>query len=310
MKILDRILILIFTMCLIIVSIWFSAVPIAKNASYYHLQFKVNDIYEHENSEGETVQTVFYYLDGKYQKAKFTDEQLDAMVDHIIDFLFGNKESFELELEGVSVYNKSTGTYEVIEEPVSIFGEAAVTHMNDVKQLFIIFQIISVIAFVMVLGIFAYILIRISQVRKIMFEYTMLFYAGFVTILSIFGVITFLNFVADVLKHDLPIHSNPYFSLDHFISVAWGNFHFFFFPFQPDKIEGSFFNDILTEILTIDLFVVAVVICLVVLVIVQLIWLAFCLIVKVFGGRIGNKIKQFQHSTTLPEPTRNTSQNS
>ena len=77
MKLLDRILILIFTMCLIIVSIWFSAVPIAQNATYYHVQFDVNKIYEHENSAGEKVQTVFYYLDGKYQKAKFTDEQLN-----------------------------------------------------------------------------------------------------------------------------------------------------------------------------------------------------------------------------------------
>ena len=51
MKLLDRILILIFTMCLIIVSIWFSAVPIAKNATYYHFQFDVNKIYEHENMQ-------------------------------------------------------------------------------------------------------------------------------------------------------------------------------------------------------------------------------------------------------------------
>lgn len=307
MKILDRILILIFTLCLIIVSIWFSAVPIAKNASYYHLQFKINDIYEHENSEGEIVQTEFYYLDGMYQKAKFTDEQLDIMVDHIIEFLFGNKESFELKLEGVAVYNKVTKEYEVPVDPdgkpvpVSIFGEAAVTHMDDVKQLFIMFQIISVIAFVLVLGIFAYILIRISQIRKIMFEYTVLFYGGFITILSIYLGVTFVGAIS---RYGTNIN------IDNFTSIAWEYFHFFFFPFQPDKINGSFFNDILTEILTIDLFVVAVVICVVVLTLIQLVWLAFCLIVKIFGGRIGYKIKQLQYSTTMPEPKQNTSQDS
>lgn len=303
MKVLDRILILIFTMCLIIVSIWFSAVPIAKSATYYHFQFTVNDIYEHENAEGEKVQKVFNYLGGNYQHAKFTDEQLDIMIDHIIEFLFGNKESFELTLDGVSVFNRYTNDYE-LQDDVTIFGEAAVTHMDDVKQLFIIFQIVSVIAFVMALGLFAYILIRLSQVRKIMFEYTILFYAGFVTILSIFLAITFVNFVGDVIEN------NYYFTMNHFISLAWGNFHFFFFPFQPDKIEGSFFNDILTEILTVDLFVTAVVISIVVLVVVQVIWLVFSLIVKCYGGRIGNKIKQYQYATSISESTQDTSQNS
>lgn len=300
MKLLDRILILIFTMCLIIVSIWFSAVPIAKNATYYHFQFDVNKIYEHENSEGEKVQTVFYYLDGKYQKVKFTDEQLDMMVDHIIEFLFGNKESFELTLDDVEVYDRSTNQYVKMND-VSIFGDAAVTHMHDVKQLFIIFQIISVIAFVMVIGLFAYILIRLSQVRKILFEYTMLFYAGFVTILSIYLTITFVGAVS---RYGTNIN------LDNFTSIAWEYFHFFFFPFQPDKIQGSFFNDILTEILTLDLFVFAVGVVIFVLTSIQCIWLTFCLIVKIFGGRIGIKIKQYQYTTSLPKTTSNSAQDS
>lgn len=293
MKVLDRLIILIFTMCLLIVSIWFSAVPIAKSASYYHFQFKVNDIYEHENEDGEMEQTTFRYLGGMLQKAKFTDEQLDIMVDHIIEFLFGNKESFELKLDKVSVYDYSSGKY-VEQDDVSIFGEAAVTHMNDVKQLFIMFQIISVIAFVMVLGLLAYILIRLSQVRKILFEYTMLFYALFATVLSIYLVVTFAGAVS---RYGSNLNMNS------FINIAWEYFHFFFFPFQPDKIEGSFFNDILTEILTVDLFVVAVVIVVFVLVIVQIIWLIFCLIVKIYGGRFGNKIKQYQYASSITNTT-------
>lgn len=300
MKVLDRILILLFTMCLIIVSIWFSAVPIAKNAAYYHFQFKVNDIYAHENEEGIIEQKSFYYLDGKYQPVKFTDEQLNTMVEHIIDFLFGNKESFELKLDQVSVYNFSKGEYETKDE-VSIFGEAAVTHMDDVKQLFIMFQIISVIAFVMVLGLIAYILLRLSQVRKILFEYTMLFYAGFVTILSVYLVVTFVGAVSRYGSN---------LNMTNFTSIAWEYFHFFFFPFQPDKIEGSFFNDILTEILTVDLFVVAVFIVIAVLVLIQIIWVIFALVVKIYGGRFGNKIKQYQYASSITMPKENTAQDS
>lgn len=305
MKVLDRILIIFFTMCLTIVAIWFSAVPIAKSKAYYHLQFKINDVYAHENKDGEQVETVFYFLNGEYQRAKFTDEQLNIMVDHIIEFLFGNKESFKLELTDVRVYNRTTGEYEVVLDDegnpasVSIFGEEAVTHMDDVKQLFIIFQIISVIAFVLALGIFAYLLLRIAQVKKILFEYSMLFHILLVTVLSGYLSITFVGAVA---RYGTNI------SVDKFISIAWEYFHFFFFPFQPDKIDGSFFNDILTEILTIDLFVAAVFICVFVLILIQLVWLVFCLIMKIFGGLIGNKIKRYQYSSSISAPTQNRTQ--
>ena len=306
MKILDRILIIIFTMCLTIVAIWFSAVPIAKSKAYYHLQFKVNNVYAHENKDGEKEETVFNFLNGEYQRAKFTDEQLDIMVDHIVEFLFGNKESFELELTNVRVYNSLTREYEVVCDdegnpvPVSIFGEEAVTHMDDVKQLFILFQIISVIAFVLALGIFAYLLLRISQVKKILFEYSMLFHIGLITVLS--GFLS-ISFVGTVLRYGTNI------DVDKFFYVAWQYFHIFFFPFQPDKINGSFFNDILTEILTVDLFVAAVFICVFVLTAIQFVWLVFCLILKIFGGQIGNKIKRYQYSNPIPAPVQDRTQN-
>ena len=41
-------------------------------------------------------------------------------------------------------------------------------------------------------------------------------------------------------------------------TTFWENAHHLFFPFQPEKVEGSFFNDTLTSILTLELFLDAV----------------------------------------------------
>lgn len=45
-----------------------------------------------------------------------------------------------------------------------------------------------------------------------------------------------------------------------FLSSFWTVAHYLFFPFRPDKVAGSFFNDTLTMILTLELFMDAVVI--------------------------------------------------
>ena len=163
MKVLDRFLIILFNICLLIVGIWISAIPIAKSKLYYKVQFKVNEIYSHKDDSGNIVQREFYFLNGEYKEAKFTDEQLNVMIDHIIEFLFGNKEDFTLELNQVEVYGK-------MQDNVNIFGEEAVVHMRDVKNLFIAYQIISVIGFLVLLAILAYLILRIGQVRKILYK--------------------------------------------------------------------------------------------------------------------------------------------
>lgn len=306
MKILDRILIVLFTLCLFVVSIWASAVPIAKSKIFYQIQFHLNGIYSYQEEDGEVVQNLFKHRDGintRYPSegyAYFTDEQLDIMIDHIIDFLFGNKESFELELEGIEYYNEETGHYEISSEKLSVFGDKAVTHMNDVKELFIIFQVVAVVAFVLALGILAYLLIRIAQVRKVMFEYTMLFYGAFITLISVFLIFTFITFFKD---------GSYSLTVDSFLNHAWGEFHIFFFPFDEAKREGSMLSDILIEILTLELFIWAVVLVVFVVITVQVIWLAFCLFVKIYGGQIGNKIKQHQYSSAIAFAKENTPQN-
>lgn len=280
MKILDRFLIILFNICLLVVGIWISAVPIAKSKLYYKIQFKVNEIYSHKDDSGQKIQKEFYFLNGEYQEAKFTDEQLDIMIDHIIDYLFGNKENFELQLQNVWVDG------ETIEEKVSIFGKQAVDHMKDVKNLFITYQIISVICFLVLLAILAYLMLRIGQVRKILYKYTFVWYFIFCLSLGSFFLITAIHTFREYGTFDF----------DTYFYTMWGDVHYLLFPFQPDKIEGSFFNDILTEILTVDLFVLAFAIVICVVITLNLIWLVATIAIRKYGEKIANKIKQSKYS--------------
>lgn len=282
MKILDRFLIILFNICLLIVGIWISAIPIAKSKIYYKVQFKVNEIYEHKNeTTNEVEKTKFYYLNGEYTNATFTDEQLNIMIEHIVDYLFGNKDSFELYLDQVEVEGE-------IKDHVSVFGKQACTHMKDVKNLFISYQIISVIAFLALLAIFAYILLRIGQIRKTLFRYTLIYYFLLIIFLSSF-------FIASLIHTSREYGS---FDFSTYLYTMWGDVHYLLFPFQIDKINGSFFNDILTEILTVDLFVVALVIVLSVVMILNIIWLTFTILIRKYGEKIANKIKQSKYSNT------------
>ena len=299
MKILDRFLIIIFNLSLLFVSLWVSIVGVAKSESFYYLQYKINGLTSSEVSDDYEPHSdevviegrkyhVFRFLDGKRQKALFTNEHLEQMTTHIIDFIFGNEMDFNLELDGVYVYNKNTNEY-VKTDNVSVFGEVASVHMQDVKQLFIFFQIICVIAFVIGLGLLAYLILRIGQLKHIIFEYTMFFYAIFFTAISVFFmiilVVTFKNYMEPTINE--------------FFSTGWNLMHYIFFPFQGDKIAGSAFNDILTEILTLNFFITCVTIVVLFVLFVQAVWLAICFIAKIFGDHIGNKIKQKRYSSTI-----------
>lgn len=270
MKVLDKIVIIIFNICLLIVSIWISAIPIAKSKSYYQFQFKINNIYEGADEN----QTPFFYTPEHYGYAHyFTDDELDIMIDHIIEYLFGDKDTFALEINGEQV-----------------FGEAAVKHMADVKVLMINWQILSVIALVLMIGLFAYLCLRLKQVKKDLLTYTLIFYG-----LVVLGFVIFFTITYFTTKNNY----NTFTIMDYF-DQAFRNLHYLFFPFQLDKVEGSFFNDTLTEILTIELFQTAIIIVIAVLFTLQLIWLLFTIIVRKYGDRIANKIKQYQYTGTTP----------
>lgn len=273
MKVLDKLLIVLFNICLIIVAIWISAVPIAKSKSYYQKQFTKNEIYAHYEDD-ELVQTKFYYIGGTiYNTTYFTDEQLDTIIEHIIDYLFKGKDTFELKMDNVKINGK-------YRDNVNVFGEVAVTHMKDVKVLFTVYRIIAAIALAGMIAMIFYFIKRIKYVKKSLLSVTLIFYGTIFLLIGIFLLVVFIH-----MKQDgVPLQ------MDWFLDTLWRDIHYLLFMFQPEKVEGSFFNDILTEVLTLDLFITAVVIVVITLVLMLALWFVTTILARKYGEKLSNKI--------------------
>ena len=153
MKFLDRFFIVIFNLCLFIVAIATPALIITGSPQYYKAQFEKNGIYGGQMK----------YIGGdSYQRANFTDEQLDAIVEHIVTYIFTDeKDSFALEMDDVTI----NGTKK---DNVQIFGETAVKHMKDVKDLFLFFRILTVMFAVLLVLLTVYFIQRKEEISSIL----------------------------------------------------------------------------------------------------------------------------------------------
>lgn len=280
MKVLDKILIVIFNICLLLVAIWISAVPIAKSKSYYENQFEKNGIYSYIDEEGNQIQKRFRYIGGtRGSRTYFTDQQLDVIIEHIIDYLFKGKDSFDLRMDDVLIDGKYL-------DDVKVFGDVAITHMEDVKVLFTVYRIVSGVALVLMIAIFVYILKRLKEIKKSLLSVTLIFYGTIFLLIGLFLVIVLIN----MKKEGIP------FEMDWFLDTLWRDIHKILFMFQPEKVEGSFFNDILTEVLTLDLFITAVIIVVVVLISLLTIWLTFAGIMRKYADKLYDKIFKKERS--------------
>lgn len=280
MKILDKILIVLFNICLLLVAIWISAVPIAKSKSYYERQFTKNEIYAHYE-DGELVQTRFRYIGGtRYNSTYFTDDQLDIIIEHIIDYLFKGKDSFELLMDDVLVNGE-------LQDDVNVFGDVAVTHMKDVKTLFTVYRIISLVALIGMIFMIVYFLKRMKHIKKSLLNVTLIFYGTVFLLIGIFLLVVYIHMV----KEQIPMQ------MDWFLDTLWRDIHHLLFMFQPEKVAGSFFNDILTEVLTLDLFITAVIIVVVVLVSLLTLWLVAAILASKYGVQISEKIFKKNNKT-------------
>ena len=229
---LDRAAILLFNLLLLILVIVIPALAIASSPGFYRRQFARTGLYSYVDESGETVYHPIRYLNGDYTlTGKFTDAQLDTIADHIIDFCFGDKESFVLVMDDVLVNGEVT-------DGVSLFGEEAVVHMQDVKALFRLGVVFSWVGSFVLIGLLDYIILRRAALKKLLLKYSVGFYLTLIAIAVLFCLVTVLT-------------KEPYRS---FSNQLWRNLHLVFFAFQPEKIEGSFFSDTLTQILTLDLF--------------------------------------------------------
>ena len=261
MKTLDKIFIIIFNLCILFTSIITPALIIASSKEYYRDQFEKNKIYSHVDDNGIKKSKVIPFIGGDGSvKAVFSDDQLNTIIDHTVDYLFGDKESFALKLDEVYIMDKG------YTDEVEIFGETAVAHMSDVKSLMKTAMISAIACAAVALILLIWFVLRARDVGKSVVRFTLIFYA------SLFGFA--LLFCAGTL-----ITSGAG-TMDAFLYHLWGNIHHLLFPFQPEKYKNSFFNDTLTYILNLDLFINAVVIVLCVAVCILSLWILGALLLK------------------------------
>ena len=260
MRVLDRVVIILFNLFLWLTAVMLPAVSVAKSEAFYKTQLTKTGIYATVDENGnEGTRTYIHYINGdRFKTAQFSNEQLDTIVTHIIDYLFTDMESFTLVMDGVMLNGKES-------DGVSIFSEQSVSHMADVKNLFSLVVTLTVVFGVLTVGLGAYIVLRRKQVAPIALKYSLFFYLG----LFMFAG-AFLGSVA--LKANRTGES--------FAGQMWGDFHHILFPFQEDKFSGSFFNDALTWILSLEFFLAAVYTVLIIMGIVIAVWFACTVFLK------------------------------
>lgn len=257
MKILDRILALLFSACLLLSVGIGSAIAIASTPAYYHWQFEATGMYATKDENGVETPNYVPCINGNEELyGQFTNEQLNEIVDHIICYLFTDTESFALVMDDVRING-------VMMDDVSVFGDTAVKHMSDVKILLRDLSLVAVICGGFCLLALIYFIFRARRGQGgVLFKYSLIFYGVFIGSLVAFCLYT----LAQVFFYQL--------GMEYYTYLLWMNFHFLIFP-DPSKAVGSFFNDTLTMLLSLDLFMCAIVIVLGLLVLFTIGWLVF-----------------------------------
>jgi len=276
MKVLDRTAIVVFTVCLLLCSLALPVFIIASSDSYYLNRFEESGLYSSEYAK-----PVRYINGDPRSVAVFNDEQIETITNHIIGFLFGSNNDFSLKLDNVIL----NGT---VQDDVSVFGEEAVTHMYDVKILLKTILILSIILFIVLSASAAWLIHRRKNVSRILLKWSLVP----IVCLAVFVLVFF--FWVSIRS----LESGSAFSADGILTEMWMCLHYIFFPFNPDKANGSFFNDTLTMILTLDFFMQAVLFTVLTAVIVMCIWLSTA---KYLSSPRGNTVKHSPDNKTLKQ---------
>lgn len=264
MKILDRLSILLFNLCLVLLAVLLPVLAVASSPAYYEARFHETGIYS-TVQDGVTYRKLIRYVGGdRTQSATFTDEQIDEIINHMVAFFFGKKANFALTMDGVFLNGE-------MQDDVQIFGEVACKHMQDVKDLFRLLMVVSAVALLLLIGCIVYFCKRPKRFTSLLYKYSLGFYLFFVGFILLFCVWTLFTLPQmDTLSETLSL----------FPDMLWTNMHQIFFLFSPEDISGSFFNDTVTMILTLDFFMTTVFIILAILAAVVIAWLIVAYVLK------------------------------
>ncbi len=246
MKLLDRILAIAFNVCLLFSVAVGGVFVIASSPQYYYDQFETTGVYATVNEDGQTVRQIIPCIGGDSTiYARFTDEQLNELIDHIIGYLFTDMESFTLVMDDVTLYTMEKPVWTQT-DGVNIFGDVAVSHMADVKALLQTLGNAALVCGVSGVLMLVYFIVRaVKGQGGILLKYTLVFYGVFIGLIAAFFLFTWGQMSVQNID------------MEYYLHMAWRNFHFLIFP-DTEQAMGSFFNDTLTMILSLDLFMAAV----------------------------------------------------
>lgn len=233
----EKLTVILFNICLILLALIIPALIFISSKTYYRETLDKCGMYAEIDSNGNERRRIIYYVGGdKKCHATISNAQLDETVSHIVDYLSGEKESFELTLDGVYIIGEG------LRDGVSLFGTEAASHMSDVKVLISAAKWVVAICSAILIGLLTFFIVKREKMKKLLFKYSLVFYGAILTAVLFFILITLITSTKSV---PFPLR-------------LWKNLHYIIFPFQPEKIADSELSDALTSILTTNFFMNAV----------------------------------------------------
>lgn len=216
MKLLDRLVIIIFNISLLLVTIWAIIIPITKSKDFYEYEFNKNN----------TTENTYWYVSEDKTYYYYTNEQLTMISEVIIDYLMGRTDNMQVVIEGRNV-----------------FSNQALIHMKDVKALYTGGRILGWVFFGLLILTLIYMIFSYKRIKPLLFKYTMLTLGGIGLILLGFAIYALIDFNgAFVLFHRLAFPTDQ-------------KFRDAFFAVESNYKELYYINNLtLTNILSIEIF--------------------------------------------------------
>ena len=180
-KTVEAALIVLFNIALLFSAIAIPALTLATSESFYEWGLRKTGIYSDIDEDGKIHKFKVDYIGGDEDTtAVFEDCQIDIISSHIVDFMSGEAESFDLVLDGVYIIGEGE------RDGIHVFGEEAIAHMEDVRGLVKAAEVLSVISLIiLVLGIIVY-LIFIKRLSVSPHKISRIFYSALLALCILF----------------------------------------------------------------------------------------------------------------------------
>ncbi len=230
----EKLTVILFNICLVLLAVIAPALIFASSEDFYRNTLDECGMYAEVDSDGVEQRRIIYYVGGDRScAATLSNAQLDLAVSHIVDYLTGEKDSFELTLDQVYILGEGH------RDGVSLFGEKAISHMKDVKELISAAKWVIAICCLTLASLLVFFIVKREKMIKFLFKYSRNFYGVILAAAALFVLTALLTATKQV----------PFFLR------LWKNLHYLIFPFQPEKIADSELADALTSILSTSFFI-------------------------------------------------------